>query len=485
MLNWVNEIYDKQPFCEASNSYNSDPPVGVIVNDLKKKYIQFKLNGIYEYKGKTPEDNLWKSNNNRLLINRIAEADSNRLKQINICFTEKYYLGSVREVKIIKSGKEYSQPFVRIKDKKASGARAFANVADGKIKSVDLIDGGIGYTNASKVIIKGGGGHGATAIAHVNEKTGKIIKIEVVEGGSDYKSTKIEIEGGGGSGASAYIDRIKRGKIKSIYVHQKGSLYIDDPIISFVTDSKGSGAEAMPFLRGATGFTLTPSFADADLYVIEKTLYNNGSADGDYAAATNLAHELGHVLDLLHTYIGGNETSKPKNPDYLWDIFGYTFSGFHVIDWGKDPCLSATDMVTNNLMGGNQTSQYASPLQIGKMHRALHIYNVRKYTDCTCDTKKPWLIDKDEIWDFNFKMYNPLIIKQNKTLTLDCTLEMPDGCDIIVEKNASLIIGENGHITGGCQKKWNGKLIVRKGANLIVKPGEMYNMEDMGKLIME
>ena len=485
MLNWVNEIYNKQPFCNESNTYNSDPPKGVKVKDLDKKFIQFKLNGIYEYKDKTPDEGLWKTNNNSLLVKRIRDTDSNRLKQINICFTEKYYLGSVRGIKLVKRGKNYSQPMVYFKDKLGEGAKAFANVEDGHIKSINIVNTGKNYSDETKVIIKGGSGKGAKAIAHINEKTNTIQKIEIIDGGNNYQFTKIEITGGGGVRAAAFVDEISRGRIKHIYVSQKGSLFIDDPEIKFITDSKGTGVEAVAKVQGATGFTLTPSFSDVDLYVNEKSLYNDGNADGDYAAATNLAHELGHILDLLHTYSGGNETNNPANIDYMSDLFGNSFSGFNVINWGKDPCISSDDLVTNNLMGGNQTSQYASPMQIGKMHRALHIYNVKKYTDCTCDSKKPWFVDKDEIWDFNFKLYNPLIIKTDKTLTLDCMLEMPDNCDIIVENNAQLIIGENGVITGGCQKKWNGRLIVKKGAHFTVKPGGKYLMEDIGKLIIE
>lgn len=485
MLSWINEIYAKQPYCSESQSYNSDPPAGVTVKDLQKKYIQFKLNGIYEYKDKTPDEALWKSNNSRLLLNRIAEVDSNRLEQLNICFTEKYYLGSVREIKVEKPGKDYVQPEVIIKSKHGKGAKAFANVTEGRIKSIDIAMPGAGYEENIEVYIKGGGGTDAKVAVQINPKTGSLQRINVLDGGSNYNYTKIDFKGGGGSGALAYVDKIKKGKIESIYLAQRGSSYIDDPEVIILTDSKGTGLKLLPVLRGATGFTLTPSLQDADLYIVEKSLYNNGDPAGDYAAATNIAHELGHVLDLLHTYSGASETNNPKNNDYMWDLFGAQFSGYNTIDWGKDPCIYSYDNVSNNLMGGNQTSQYTSPMQIGKMHRALHIYNVKKYADCSCDAKKPWIISKNEIWDFNIKFYTPIVVKANATLTISCKLEMPDGCDIIVESGAQLIIEQTGTITGGCNKAWNGKLTIKKGADFTVKSGGKYVMEDLGKLIME
>ena len=136
-------------------------------------------------------------------------------------------------------------------------------------------------------------------------------------------------------------------------------------------------------------------------------------------------------------------------------------------------------------MGGNQISQYTSPMQIGKMHRALHIYNVKKYVDCTCDLKRTWVIDENEVWDFNIKMYKPIVVKSGASLTISCVLEMPDGCDIIVESGAILIIEETGILRGACNKAWNGKLIVKKDAHFSVKTGGKYLLEDLSNLIME
>ena len=45
--------------------------------------------------------------------------------------------------------------------------------------------------------------------------------------------------------------------------------------------------------------------------------------DSDYAKAGTLAHELGHVLDLRHTYNGANPPpiTDPNNADFLTDVF--------------------------------------------------------------------------------------------------------------------------------------------------------------------
>jgi len=489
MFLWVNEIFAKQPFCEQSGAFNSDPPIGVEVNDLKHKYIQFKLKGIYVYKDAFPDENLWKSNDPRLLLSRISETDSTRLDALNICFTEKYFMGSVRHIEVINGGQGYAHPIVlitggsgegaraqtKLKDGqlehltggRGDGAKAMAIVKDGKIERIDLLEAGNNYKTIPRVVIKGGNGKGATAEAEINEETGKIVRINVTDPGRGYDYTLIDITNGAQSSAKAYVEDIKRGRINKVSVYFPGLWYHDDPDVEVVSsNSKARGASLKAHVKGATGFTRTPHFTDADLYIIEKSIWNNGNAEGDYASATNIAHELGHVLDLYHTYQGGNETNNVNQYDYLVDVFGKEFLGFHLVDWGKDPCESTTDRITNNLMGGNQISQYTSPMQIGKMHRALHLYNVKKYTDCQCDLNKTWQVETNELWDFDFKLYSPIVIKKGQKLTLNATLEMPDMCDIVIEEGAELKLDTFGVIKGGCNQKWRGKIIVKNGGIL-------------------
>ncbi|MDD3877164.1 MAG: hypothetical protein PHT69_11115 [Bacteroidales bacterium] len=485
MLNWVNQIYATQPICEGSNIYNSDPPQGVEVRDLDHKYIQFKLNNIYVYKDISENEGLWKSNNVGLMLQRIASEDSTRLNQLNIFFTEKYYMGSVRRINIINGGHHYAHPAIEIKGGGGHGAQAFANVADGNIKSITVVDGGTGFRTPPAIKITGGEGSGALAQAFINEETGRLLRIEVINPGTGYKHTNIIFRGGDGTGAEAYVQEIRRGKINSIVVTQRGNWYCEEPQVQVLTDSHGSGAELSAVVQGATGFTTTPQLRDADMYIVQKSLWNNGNTEGDYASATNIAHELGHVLGLLHIYNQVSETRDTSQKDYLYDVFGLPFSAYHIINWGLNPCASANDLVTNNLMGGNQVSQYTSPLQIGKMHRALHTYNVKKYASCTCDTSSFWIIDQDEVWNFDIKFYKGIKVVNSSTLTINGHIEMPDACSIIVENGSQLIIGETGLITGGCHKLWNGYLQIRNEGHFIVRPGGKYLLEDLGKFRLE
>lgn len=72
-------------------------------------------------------------------------------------------------------------------------AIATAQVVNGFVVGINVIDGGYGYTNAPSVTISGGGGTGATAIATVMD--GVITAITVLDPGSGYISVpKVAVE---------------------------------------------------------------------------------------------------------------------------------------------------------------------------------------------------------------------------------------------------------------------------------------------------
>ena len=89
-----------------------------------------------------------------------------------------------------------------------------------------------------------------------------------------------------------------------------------------------------------------------------------------------LAHEIGHNLDLAHTYCGGGApavicsnycsnkcpdlpTGYCSNDEYLSDIFGPCPGTYpHIANWGNpfDQTIPNANKITNNVMGGSSAT---------------------------------------------------------------------------------------------------------------------------------
>lgn len=162
----------------------------------------------------------------------------------------------------------------------------------------------------------------------------------------------------------------------------------------------------------------------------------------DFAFSKHLAHELGHVLDLRHTY--GAANCHQEDPDYLDDVFG-SGENAHCPHraprgslWGCDP-YSPDNECTNNLMGGTRDMRYLSPKQIFRMHRALSLKSIRNYVAYTLEeTTKPWVISGVEKWDFDIRMYNDILIKKGGRLIVEGQVYLGDQNKIIVRKGGNL-----------------------------------------------
>lgn len=203
---------------------------------------------------------------------------------------------------------------------------------------------------------------------------------------------------------------------------------------------------SMPFSGQATlpgyGF-----YANSIIHTYQS--YSGGA--GAWMLAQHLAHELGHSLDLLHTYESGGEACKTSYEDYMQDLLnayvtpncvpsGNCDVCYHDAGWSCDP-TDPNNTCTNNLMGGgNHGRYYITPLQMGKMHRSLSIKSVSKYVKDDVYSTTPIEITQDQEWDFVLRVYNDIVVKSGNILTLKCHLIMPPQAKIIVEPNARLFI---------------------------------------------
>ncbi len=268
-----------------------------------------------------------------------------------------------------------------------------------------------------------------------------------------------------------YIATVDSSRLDNLNIYitagGKASPYSIPPYPRFIL--KDGGDITSPSLNGSQGVyisTVSPSYVNAQ----------------------TLAHELGHCLDLFHTYNPSccHETCNASDPEYLYDLFGadppaycWEGGGFGCkITLGKNTC-------TNNIMGGNNMlNYYFSPMQIGKMHRALSIKSVRKYVKENVYNAEQFEIDQNETWNFDIRMYSDIVIQKGAVLTLKGKILMADQAAIVIKRGASLIV-DGGVITASGQT-WQGikigggknrmkRLFGKKGEVIFKNGGEVKN----------
>jgi hypothetical protein len=201
--------------------------------------------------------------------------------------------------------------------------------------------------------------------------------------------------------------------------------------------------------------------------------------------SSHLRHEIAHCFGLYHTYYDGaggehDHGINCNHPDFLTDVFPQNSP--HCLPKKKlcNVCEENTDtsliihtrLYSNNIMGGTEPNTWISPLQMGRRIRALHISNplggdIRKFVkDANSSHKNPLVISNNETWDFDYQMYKDILIKTGDTLTIKCKLAMAKNGKIILEKGAYLIV-DGGEITTWCKSGyWYGLELKDKTAQM-------------------
>lgn len=202
---------------------------------------------------------------------------------------------------------------------------------------------------------------------------------------------------------------------------------------------------------GASGYANYPvgASSQAHSYVVSfmRSQWEDFTTYPFWALMLHLAHELGHNLDLRHPY--DSEYCTFSHPDFLFDLFGFEKQPwcvnprrgcdicFHQGGWDCD-FTDPQNTCTNNIMGGNKDNGSITPLQMGRMHRALSLKSVRKYA--WGYNPEPLLIQNNELWELNIKIYQDIVIRSGATLWLKGDIEMVPEAQIIVEPGARLIV---------------------------------------------
>ncbi|MBW6480731.1 MAG: zinc-dependent metalloprotease [Bacteroidales bacterium] len=245
--------------------------------------------------------------------------------------------------------------------------------------------------------------------------------------------------------------------------------------------------------RGASGYANYPSSGSsgADSFVVSFVKHDRDDLESVqwWALMLHVAHELGHNLELRHPY--NSEYCQTSHPDFLFDLFGFEKQEwchnprpgceicYHDGSWGcdlKDPETTCT----NNIMGGNRAAGNITPLQMGRMNRAIANKSVRKYA--WGFSLVPYEVSFDQTWDTDIKFYQDIIIKTGYTLHLTGTIEMVPEASLIVESGARLIV-DGGRITNALYSETHWKGVVQEPA---IKKGFLFWRKDVpeGEMII-
>lgn len=188
----------------------------------------------------------------------------------------------------------------------------------------------------------------------------------------------------------------------------------------------------------------------------------------------HITHEYGHAVGLDHTYNG--ERTCISHFDFLDDVFGNCSENVDHCEHqsqtcdGENVCYLPTTWFEGNtppypLMSGCMYSpRYISPKSMGRMHRALSLYDYRficpngamhKYVKEKYSYIYPLTVSTDETWDFAIKMYQDIVVTNDAALTITGEVKMPIDGKIIVHPGAKLII-DGGRITSAHDLPWSG-----------------------------
>jgi FtsP/CotA-like multicopper oxidase with cupredoxin domain len=126
----------------------------------------------------------------------------------------------------------------------------------GTVTGITLTSGGSGYVSPPTVVISGGGGTGATAVATL-AGTG-IVAIQMTSGGSGYTSQPtVSFTGGGGSGAAAFASYQSSVVTGSLPTTSAGSGYTTPPSVTFNGDGTGAAATSVLAPSGVASVSVT------------------------------------------------------------------------------------------------------------------------------------------------------------------------------------------------------------------------------------
>lgn len=114
----------------------------------------------------------------------------------------------------------------------------------------------------------------------------------------------------------------------------------------------------------------------------------------------------------------------------------------------------------NNLMNHYfEPRNYLRKCDLEEIHQTLSMFSLREYlVGCPYSPHDPYIVSTDEVIDYDFKTWRDIVIEPNATLTITCTVRMPNQGKIVVKPGAKLYVN-GGTITNACDSMWEGIIV--------------------------
>ena len=234
-------------------------------------------------------------------------------------------IGAVGVIAITNPGSGYTTaPNVVISGPDQTGgvqANATASLVSGgnTVGSISLVVGGTGYTNGANltVTLSGGGGSGATAIAGIQTFATGTVTVNVIDGGAGYTSQPtVTITGGGGNNAAGTAV-VSGNTVTQVVMTNPGTGYTNTA--NLVVSISGGGASTQAVLSGVVNNqtnSAIASFSGRVWVATGRTV--TYSAAGQYSDFTSVS---AGAVTLTDSTLHGNIIQLLSANNFLY-IFG-------------------------------------------------------------------------------------------------------------------------------------------------------------------
>ncbi|MEL6864275.1 MAG: T9SS type A sorting domain-containing protein [Bacteroidota bacterium] len=205
----------------------------------------------------------------------------------------------------------------------------------------------------------------------------------------------------------------------------------------------------------------------------DRSLYPNPYGGNWYSALSTFTLDQPAFWHCPDLFLGWYDNRFRRGDTYEWDVNRFaTFAagGFlHEYTHTFLPTVGHQNTCQNNIMhsSGNIDMHPRTSFtgcQSREIYRSLMARHVRKYVVCedVLDASHEIVVDTDEEWQNDLRLYTNVRVKSGATLSIQCKLYLQPKTNIFVERGARLILDEDALIANGgvCEdvasNRWSG-----------------------------